>query len=139
MAVYVLILIIFKKTDDVQVNQWILDIAKLQSSEEVEILPTEAKEMINAIKMYSHNYNFYNSRIPANHVLRVVKTPDPEEMLRGDEWALMNEKWTKDLCDHVNSKEVKDFIKAQKKVCNYYASTYVYTKTISTGIYLLKY
>ena len=40
----------FQKTDDVQVNQWILDIAKLQSSEEVEILPTEAKEMINAIE-----------------------------------------------------------------------------------------
>ena len=93
-----------------------LDIAKIQSSEEVEITPKEAKDMLKELKL-SYPYTHYDSKIPDNHALRVVKTPDPEEILRGDEWALMYEKWRKDLNDHVHTKEVKEFVKPQKKVC----------------------
>ena len=98
-----------------KVSQWKLDIAKIQSSEEVEITPKEAKDMLKELKL-SYPYTHYDSKIPDNHALRVVKTPDPEEMLRGDEWDLMYKTWIKDIGDHLKSNKFQDYAKARREV-----------------------
>jgi len=79
-----------------KIKSWKLDLLDLQSSEDVEISPEEVKEMVTEAKK-AYPYNFYNSNIPPDHDLRVVKTPEPEELLRGDEWDDMFKTWIRDI------------------------------------------
>ena len=112
---------LFSKTDIDKVNQWKLDLAELQSSEEIEITPEEAKDMLKASKI-SYPYTYYDSMIPPNHPLRVVKTPDPEEMLRGDEWDLMYKTWIKDIRDHLKSNKFQEYAKSRREVGTWFYS-----------------
>ena len=65
---------------------------------------TEAKK--------AYPYTFYNSNIPLDHDLRVVKTPEPEELLRGDEWDDMFKTWIKDISKQTPN--IKTFIKEKE-------------------------
>ena len=70
-AQYKLFFAIF--TSDVEkIKSWKLDLLELQSSEDIEISPEEVKEMVTEAKK-AYPYTFYNSNIPPDHDLRVVK------------------------------------------------------------------
>ena len=60
------------QSDVEKIKSWKLDLLELQSSEDVEISPEEVKEMVTEAKK-AYPYTFYNSNIPLDHDLRVVK------------------------------------------------------------------
>ena len=60
------------QSDVEKIKSWKLDLLELQSSEDIEISPEEVKEMVTEAKK-AYPYTFYNSNIPPDHDLRVVK------------------------------------------------------------------
>ena len=44
-------------------------------------------------------YKHYDSKIAKDQESRNIKTPEPTELLRGDEWDLMFNAWKKELDD----------------------------------------
>ena len=109
-AQYKLFFAIFQ-SDVEKIKSWKLDLLDLQSSEDIEISPEEVKEMVAEAKK-AYPYNFYNSNIPPDHDLRVVKTPEPEELLRGDEWHDMFKTWIKDISNQTQN--IKTFVKEKE-------------------------
>ena len=93
-----------------KIKSWKLDLLDLQSSEDVEISPEEVKEMVTEAKT-AYPYTFYNN-LPPDHELRVVKTPEPEELLRGDEWDDMFKTWIRDISKQ--SQNVKTYVKEKE-------------------------
>jgi len=98
-------------SDVEKIKRWKMDLLELQSSEDVEISPEEVKEMVTEAKK-AYPYTFYNANIPPDHDLRVVKTPEPEELLRGDEWDDMFKTWIKDISKQTPN--IKTFIKEKE-------------------------
>ena len=109
-AQYKLFFAIFQ-SDVEKIKTWKMDLLELQSSEDVEISPEEVKEMVTEAKK-AYPYTFYNANIPLDHDLRVVKTPEPEELLRGDEWDDMFKTWIKDISKQTPN--IKTFIKEKE-------------------------
>ena len=44
-------------------------------------------------------YKHYDSKVTKDQELRNIKTPEPTELLRGDEWDEMFNAWKKELDD----------------------------------------
>ena len=64
----------------------------------------------------SYPYSHYNEIIPLDHKLRVVKTPEPDELLRGDEWDLMFKNWIKDIGQLFKREDFKNYQRFQNQV-----------------------
>jgi len=101
-------------SDPNQVKAWRLEIEAIQGSEDIEISPSEVQEMISEFKK-THPFSFYDEMIPRNHELRVIKTPEPEFYLRGDEWDEMYKKWRKEVGTFMSSGPGNDYVRAQGK------------------------
>ena len=104
------VLLIF--SDSNKTKAWRYELQKLQASEDIEISPTEVQEMLTEFKKV-HPYTYYNEMIPKDHELRVIKTPEPTENLRGDEWDEMYKTWKRQIHDYMQSGPGKDY--AQEK------------------------
>ena len=61
-------------------------------------------------------FKYYDEMIPKDHELRVIKTPEPTEDLRGDEWNLMFKTWRRDVGTFMASGPGNDFARAQDKL-----------------------
>ena len=75
---------------------WKSELINLQKSEVVEISPSEVKDMISEFKN-TDPYKHYDSKVTKDQESRNIKTPEPTELLRGDEWDLMFNAWKKEI------------------------------------------
>ena len=83
--------------------------------EDTEISVEDSKNMIKDIKG-KYPYDFYDRFAPRdNEYVRKVKTPEPTETLRGDEWKEMSENWLSDLRNYVSSPDFKQYSQAVKE------------------------
>ena len=101
-------------TDPNRVKAWRFDLEELQASEDIEITPTEIQEMINEFKK-TYPFTYYDEMIPKDHELRVIKTPEPTENLRGDEWDEMYKTWRREVGTFMASGPGNDYARAQDK------------------------
>jgi len=85
-------------SDSEKIKAWKSELINLQSSEEVEISPSEVREMIFEFKN-TDSYKNYDSKVTKDQESRSIKTPEPTELLRGDEWDMMFNVWKKELDD----------------------------------------
>ena len=99
-------------TDKDKIAAWKSELRKLQGSEDIEITPDEVREMVTEFKKI-RPYKYYDEEIPKDHELRVLKTPEPTEDLRGDEWDSIFHKWRKDLGNYMASGPGNDYVRAQ--------------------------
>ena len=92
----------------VQLKNFAHHLSNLQFSEETEISVDEAKELIQAFKKHEPSFCCYNKVMQSSQEGRLVRTPEPQEMMRGDEWQEMSDKWRKELNDCIKSQEFLD-------------------------------
>ena len=93
---------------------WKLDLEELQGSEDIEISPNEVQEMITEFKK-TYPFTYYDEMIPIDHELRVIKTPEPTEHVRGDEWDEMYKTWRREVGTFMASGPGNDYARAQDR------------------------
>ena len=95
-------------------SEWRQKIMDHLYSEDTEISVENCRNMIEDIKQ-EHPYNFYDKYAPKDDEDRKVKTPEPTETLRGDEWKEMSENWLSELKNHVSTLDFEQYVKTVKK------------------------